>query len=882
MEEDEDNIKARLTKVIDTLARMLPEPSRVSADLWKFANMHDRHSYQLLRSAMAAKSDYKTVTKAIRDFSNRINSSTSATTTMLETLMPLVYRSSSLIFNKSHIPPIMDLSRTDELGLGNTAHEILRETSSQNPEVLETHIKEICQDLETQAPTSKQSDDPAVAKTLKACAGFAKRLPAKLPSDRKFIVALTNYAMYSSSPVAAKNAVSIIMATTNKTQMYAADLVKSSVKNCRFGSDHFLTKLAAISQLNLLAPGEADDHGDEIINIATNEILLKSRNPEPNSGYSWSDDVDEETSAKEWALKILVNRVRSKKATEDDDEVKEYLDSVYNILNTLITDQGELSGKKDTPPAQKSRLRLLAGKLVVKLCASRNICDRLFTPANFNHIALLVQDPLFEVRSGFIGHLKKKLAQNTHLGPRWYAIAFLLAFEPNATLHDSTMTWLRSRGVFFARQSNSSSKGQDKNQSHTTMEVLFARLLSLLAHHPDYPPESSEESTKVDDLVDFTRYILFYLSTIANEKNLSLIFHIAQRAKQVRDAISDSDSDLTISNRLRTLSDLSQATIRRFAEIYSQQHKIGGGGAGSGVENILQTYPGKMRLSSSLFSNITSQLEAQNIAEQVFLPEGVEDRLDRVVRAFMKPKSSSSAGKKRKIENSGARKGVSATNGGGGGDDEDDYQGGSAKKVRKEKKKQTSRTVPIRRKSGERSGIVSKESKRKKRSEEDDWGSDAGADGAVSSARRKSGRGGVRKSGVSYAEADSDQADEEMVQWNQQQEKGEEEKGEEEEEENEEEEGEGGDESETLQESEDAGEAQKQKGEEVNGEEDTEMSDVPSNISSPPPAASASPSPPVASKPRRGRPSKAQAKKPEKTPPPPRRGGRTTRRRAAA
>lgn len=840
--------------------------------------MHDRRSYQLLRFAMAAKSDYRTVTKAIREFSNRINSSTSATTTMLGTLMPLVYRSSSLIFNKSHVPAIMEISRTDELGLGNTAHEILRETSSQNPEVLETHIQEICQDLETQAPTAKQSDDPAVAEILKACAGFAKRLPAKLPSDRKFMVALTNYAMYSSSPVAAKNAVSIIMATASKTQMYAADLIKSSVKNCRFGSDHFLTKLATISQLNLLAPGESDDHGDQIINIATNEILLKRRNPEPNSGYSWSDDVDDETVAKEWALKILVNRVRSKKATEDDDELREYLESVYNILNTLIADQGELSEKKDTPPAQKSRLRLVAAKLIVKLCASRSVCDRLFTPASFNNIALLAQDPLFEVRSGFIGHLKKKLAQTTHLGPRWYAIAFLLAFEPNVTLYDSTSTWLRSRGAFFARQSQSSSnsKGQDK-QSHTTMEVLFARLLSVLAHHPDYPPESSEESAKVDDLVDFTRYILFYLSTIANENNLSLIFHVAQRTKQVRDAISDSDSDLTMSNRLRTLSDLSQATIRRFAEIYSQQHKIGGG-AGSGVENILQTYPGKMRLSSSLFANITDQTEAQNIAEQVFLPEGVEDRLDRVVRAFMKPKSSSSAGKKRKIESSGARKGASATttNGGGGdGGDDDDYQGGSAKKVRKEKKKQSSRTVPIRRKTGERSGAISKESKRKKKSEEDDWGSEAGADGVSPAARRKSGRGG-RKSGVSYAEADSDQDDEEMVEWNQQKE----------EEEEEGKDGEESAESDTAKESEsedqDESKAQKKKPEASDGE-DTEMSDVPSNISSPPAAISTSP--PVASKQtRRGRPSKAQtqAKKQPTPPPPPKKGGRTTRRRAAA
>ena len=103
------------------------------------------------------------------------------------------------------------------------------------------------------------------------------------------------------------------------------------------------------------------------------------------------------------------------------------------------------------------------------------------------------------------------------------------------------------------------------------MESIFSRLLSLLAYHHDYPPADLDEATKLADLTDFARYILFYLSAVANERNLSLIFHVAQRVKQTRDGITKSDE---ISNRLHTLSDLAQATIRRFADIYSQQHKF--------------------------------------------------------------------------------------------------------------------------------------------------------------------------------------------------------------------------------------------------------------------------------------------------------------------
>ncbi|EGE04276.1 bimD protein [Trichophyton equinum CBS 127.97] len=631
MDDNEEAVKGKLTRVIDQLSKMLPEASRASADLWKFSKMHDRRSYQLIRFAMAAASDYRIVARAIRELSNRILSSTSATTTMLESLIPLIYRSSSLIFNRSHIPCIMTISRTDEHGLGNIAHEFLRETSSQNPEVLETHVQEMCKDLESQAPNAQKSDDPAVEEILKACAGFAKKLPAKLPTHKQFQVALINYAMYSSSPVAAKCAVSIIMAISDKKEMYARDLVKKSVQKFTYGSTHFLTKLAALSQLTLLASKEVDREEDAILSIATDQILFKNRNPEPNPGYSWSEEADEELQAKEWALKILVNRVRSREYSDDDEEFKQYADSVYAILNTLIEKHGELSKTEDTPWSQKSRLRLMAAKLVVKLCASKSICDRMFTPQNFNAIALVTQDPLLEVRRGFIGQVKKRLVQTPNLNPRWYLITFLVAFEPNGNLYDSTLTWIRSRASFFSRRPSSSAAGPDQQSSQTTMEALFARLLSLLAHHPDYPPEGSDEMTIEEDLVGFSRYILFYLSAVANENNLSLIFHIAQRVKQAQDAISDPEVSAIMSARLHTLSDLSQALIRRFSECYSQQHKIGGSGS-SGVANILQTFPGKMRLPSSLFANIPSHEEAQSTAEKNFLPDFVENRLDRVVR----------------------------------------------------------------------------------------------------------------------------------------------------------------------------------------------------------------------------------------------------------
>ena len=65
MDEDETPIKEKLTKLIVGMAQLFPDSTKVTADLWKFAEMHDRRSYQLIRFCMAPESDYRTVCKAL-------------------------------------------------------------------------------------------------------------------------------------------------------------------------------------------------------------------------------------------------------------------------------------------------------------------------------------------------------------------------------------------------------------------------------------------------------------------------------------------------------------------------------------------------------------------------------------------------------------------------------------------------------------------------------------------------------------------------------------------------------------------------------------------------------------------------------------------------
>jgi sister-chromatid-cohesion protein PDS5 len=714
MDKNEEEVKARLTKIIEPLSKVFPDPSKVSADLWKFAKMHDRRNYQLIRFCLLPSSDYRTVTKAIKELTKRIQSGPTNTVSLLETITPLLYRCSLLVYNRSHVPAVMEIARSNENGLAETAHEILKQISARNPEVLKTHINDMCKDLEAHAPTTSRAEELSAADSLKACAAFARKFPAEVSKERKFLTALTNYALFG-SPRGSKHAVSIIMSVADKKEMYAKEIVQKALKGWKYGAPHFLARLAAVSQISLLAPTAAKEEEDQILQIAVGDLISQNQSGDSDQS-AWSENPSDETVAKELALKILVNRCRSEDDKVDAAAFDELINNVYVILMKLVECDGEYTEPKDTPKAQRSRLKLIAVKLILKLCKSKRRCEELVTPAMFNSIArTLIQKP-HEVRSGVTGQLKKYLGQD-RLNQRWFTPLFLLAFDPHIELRSSTVTWLKSRVQSLARKQQQE-KTQGKRMHENVMESLMARLISFLAHHPDYPQKDAEEYDL--DLVEFCKYFVFYLQAVANEDNLSLIYHVAQRPKQARDAISGTDE---ASERLYVLSDLAQATIRHYADLMPAHAK--------GI-NLLQALPYKIGLPASLFSNLKSAEDGVRIREQNFLSEDVEDELEKVVRISVK--GTKSHAKRPAAEKVRKRKSESVDIG-------DENEASSVKKVRR------SSVLPVRKATKPTKTPVHK---RKSSSEHP----------SSEMPSRKSTRVSASAKGVSYAGGDSDAEDE--------------------------------------------------------------------------------------------------------------------------
>ena len=600
------------------------------------------------------------------------------------------------MYNKSHVAAIMEYSGTDDKSLATTAHELLREISTRKPEILKAHVQGICMILQDEAPNSKKRNDVGAVDNLKACASYASKFPDEIPQDRRFLQAMTSYALHGTPAEAAKYAVTIIMTASDKKELMAKDLASKCVNGFEYGEEGFLARLAALSQLMLLAPHEANEESDAVSEITIEKVLLQVRteSTETPEAYSWPPTPDTECEAKCWALKVLVNRIRSH---PEPDTLSEMADPVYKLLSTLVSKSGELSSAQDTPSTHKSRLRLTAACLCLKLCTKKHT-DALFTPTAFNTLALVAQDPVLNVRSTFLQRLKKYLGQQK-LPQRFYTIPFLLAFEPNASLRSDNITWIRSRTAAFSALKAQ----QPSSKASIVMESVFARLLSVLAHHPDY-------DNTAEDLVDFTRYLLYYLQPVATEENLSVIYHIAQRVKQSRDAIDPSPA---YDNSLYHLSDLAQLTIRKYEDAHGWN---------------IQTMPGKIRLPMSLYSEIKDHEEAQRIAEKNNLPEGIEEGVEGLVRTSMR--AGRSHGKKRRSE--------------------EDYEV-NGRETKRTKQIPIRKALPKEKKTKSAATTTKTPKKTKRKSSEEV---------VPSSERRRSGR--VQTTGGAYKEREDDEDDEEM------------------------------------------------------------------------------------------------------------------------
>ena len=585
----EAKTRAHLLSSAQYLARFLPDPEKAQHHLMKFTKLHDRRNYQLVRFAVSIESDFKTAHRAIKELTKRLrgDNQSKSNATLLETFLPLLYRSSCLIFNRSYLSTFMDHSRNAEDAYSATAHEILNEISNRNPDLFKTHAGALHKDIQDHAPNEDGESHPGVVESLKAYSSYSQKYPEDVPQERKFVQALVNHALYG--PIkSSKFVVNIILANENeKSKTNATHLLQNVMEDWEYGSPFFLNRMATIAQLELLAPDVTLDVEDQVLDMTLKQIVLNNRIPASHNDPEFVEDLsqsEEELQAKVLALKINVNRILG---MTDLTDAKEKGMPVFKLLRNILNKSGELSKdpSKPTPKHHQARLRLAAAKLYLKLCTN-SAFDDLLSPSEFNLLAYTTQDPQPMVRRGLIERLQKYLSLGK-LKHRFYTPIFLAAYEPNKDLKASVETWIRSRIRFF------------NQKGHLVLESIMGRLISLLAHHPDFDPE---------ELLSHAKYLVFYVTMIATQDNIGMIYKYAERVKQTKDAIDPAKSE-----NIYVICDLAMAVIRRWQEKNSW---------------VFQAYSDKIGLPKGLYSGLPGHSAAQEISEKQFIPDGLEETLD--------------------------------------------------------------------------------------------------------------------------------------------------------------------------------------------------------------------------------------------------------------
>lgn len=489
--------------------------------------------------------------------------------------------------------------------LAPAAQELLKEISQRAPGIFKAHGQELCHYVQASAPSAKRTNESGALDALKACASFARRYPGDVPKEKTFIDAMKQYVLYGAGPKEAKYATSIILLSTNRRELHTKELFRLCVEDFSYDSNNYVLKLAALSQLMLLNAQEMDQEAeiDEVVRIALEVVKRLPSSDLANEPDSPAAVKEQEASC--WALKILVNRLRAYPTAES---IRECATPIFTLLSKSLYDPISDPNSPSLTPHERalfSQRRLQAALLHIKL-ASHVDFDTFIDARTFGYLVYVAQDQSQPVRHTFIAKLMKTLSRD-RLPSRFYTLVFLLAFEPSKTFKQEASIWLRARATTL------------HNLKRTSLEICFSRFLSMLAHHPDISDDPDPA-----DLPDLVQYFLFYLSSVATVDNLSLIYHVTQRIKGVRDAYprTDEDARKEMSKNLYYLADVALATINAYASAHNW---------------TIQAYSGsKASLPSGIFALVNNHREAQAIAETQHLASEAADQVEALVRRSLR------------------------------------------------------------------------------------------------------------------------------------------------------------------------------------------------------------------------------------------------------
>ncbi|KAF8634850.1 hypothetical protein AX17_004098 [Amanita inopinata Kibby_2008] len=555
------------------------DPHKATEDLQTFAKLNEARLYKLLKTCMDPQADLKGLVKATHDFVKRLEQSSSS---IIPTMSTFVRRASCWLINQSAIPTLLKRVQKSQGGvhsqtqlLAGHAHMLLSFVSKHCPSLFKSHISELCKGL------ADEKNKAVVEVCLQALSAVVRWDEKLAPSDARTNERVIRYALQS-LPRQAKFAARLLAFSKNKEEACSEVVEKISDSLSEEDSAALVARVAALSQLARHAPDAFEQKSDVIMSFLLKNILMvpivaSPEEMETDEEWFEDDEVPDELKTKLLALKVCRNRSL---AFGSSDKALDIATPVLKMFASILDNNGSLTPDANENPKVMSRMRLQAGVSLLHMSAIEVYANALIP--KFLRLAVVVQDSCYNVRITFLSKLIP-LLQPRKIPPRYNVIPFLTIHdpEPDVKLMASSYVHTVLRKLPVAMKIEH-------------LEMMFIRLLHLLAHHPDF-------SISPEDMVDIAKYVQFYLDLVGSAETISLLYHLAMKGKTVRDAESHGHSE-----NFYAICELAQELIKARA----QQNTWS-----------IQSYPGKVRLPSDILRPLPNAETANKIVKAVYLPE---------------------------------------------------------------------------------------------------------------------------------------------------------------------------------------------------------------------------------------------------------------------
>uniref|UniRef100_A0A0W0GEX7 Cohesin-associated protein pds5 n=2 Tax=Moniliophthora roreri TaxID=221103 RepID=A0A0W0GEX7_MONRR len=591
IDENEELITKRLRGIIQVISAQFPDPIKTSEDLNTFAKNNDKRLYKLLKTACSVDTDLKSLIKATSEFSKRID------TGLLPTFKTFLYKASLRAVNTSSVPTLLKAiqhpyqnqnrrstnARTKSIQAAEHAKLILQWISKFCPALYKPHVERLVEVVKDEGEA--EGEGGMVEAGLQALAAVVRVDPTLAPHEKETIARTRELALSGSWRHAKFATRFLAFCEDEENEGVCGALAEEIAESLDLADEsRLVAHVTALDQLVQFAPNAFESKSDVITKFLLKKLLMVP-NPSPDDdmddGEEWCEDavLPDLTRAKVTALKVFRHRSLSHK---DKPNALELSTPVLKMLAMLLDQEGTLATDADQDRKVLSRMRLQAAVSLVHLSTVERYADALVP--KFLKLTLIIQDACFEVRLGFVQKLVNLMALH-RLPDRFYVIPFLTAHDPEEEVKRYAMTYVTS---------------QLRRVSPTMrvkyFDMIFIRLLHLLAHHPDYP----EVITK-NTLSDISLYIVFYVDLVANQDTVSLLYHLAMKGKTVQDAEGDPYSE-----NLYVLCEIAQELLK------ARAHQKGWN---------VTSYPGKVKLPSDILRPLPSAEVVNKVVKTTYLPE---------------------------------------------------------------------------------------------------------------------------------------------------------------------------------------------------------------------------------------------------------------------